>query len=163
MTPRRAGLLALLATLAADQASKLWLLFGDPILPGTSRPFTPFVELLVTWNRGISFSLFQMGSETGRWVLTAFMLLASVALTVWLLRTRDRLVAVGLGLIVGGALGNAYDRIAYGAVFDFIRLDLKLFIWPTIFNLADAAIVVGVLLLLYDSLRSKGAHAPEMP
>ena len=160
---RRLGLAALLLTLAADQASKLWLLFGVPLLPGQAIRFTPFVDLVFTWNRGISFSMFQMDGDVGRWGLTAFMLVASVALTVWLWRTHDALVALGLGLIVGGALGNAIDRIAYGAVFDFIRLDLKLFLWPTIFNIADAAIVVGVLLLLYDSLRPKGSNAPELP
>jgi signal peptidase II len=160
---RRLGLACLLLTLAADQASKLWLLFGVPLLPGQAIPFTPFVDLVFTWNRGISFSMFQMDSAAGRWGLTLFMLVASAGLAVWLWRTRDLAAALGLGLIVGGALGNAIDRIAYGAVFDFIRLDLKVFLWPAIFNIADAAIVVGVVLLLYDSFKPKGSNAPELP
>jgi signal peptidase II len=160
---RRLGLIALLLTLAADQATKLWLLFVQPLVPGEPVAFTPFIDLVVTWNRGISFSMFQMDSTIGRWGLTAFMLLASAGLAVWLWRTRDSATALGLGLIVGGALGNAIDRIAYGAVFDFLRLDLKLFLWPAIFNIADAAIVVGVLLLLYDSFKPRGSNAPELP
>jgi signal peptidase II len=160
---RRLGLTALLLTLAADQASKLWVLFGLGLLPGQAIRFTPFIDLVFTWNRGISFSMFQMEDGVGRWGLTLFMLAASAGLAVWLWRTGDVLVALGLGLIVGGALGNAIDRIAYGAVFDFLRLDLKLFLWPAIFNIADAAIVVGVLLLLYDSVKPKGSNAPELP
>jgi len=163
VTPaRRAGLAALVLTFLADQASKLWFLFGlplDPAVPLRAGPFT----FLVTWNRGISFSLFQSEGALGRWLLTGFMLAAAVALTIWLWRGHGRILAVGLGLIVGGALGNAVDRIAYGAVFDFIHLDLGLFVWPTIFNVADAAIVVGVAVLLYDSVTSKGAAAPETP
>jgi signal peptidase II len=160
---RKLGLTALILTLLADQGSKLWVLFGLGLQQGGAVDLGPLVTLVYTWNRGISFSLFQQEEALGRWLLTAFMLTAAIALTVWLWRTKASIVAIGLGLIVGGALGNAIDRIAHGAVFDFIRLDLKFFVWPTIFNIADAAIVVGVAFLLYDSLLNERGSAAKSP
>ena len=160
---RTLGLAALLLTLVADQASKLYVLFGLALQPGQSVDLGRLITLVYTWNRGISFSLFQQDDALGRWGLTAFMLLASLLLGIWLWRTRDRVVALGLGFIVGGALGNAVDRIANGAVFDFLRLDLGFFVWPAIFNIADAAIVVGVAFLLYDSLMTDRGHAVKTP
>ncbi len=160
---RTVGLCALLLTLLADQASKLWVLFVLQLQQGEAAALGPLITLVHTWNRGISFSMFQQSDALGRWGLTGFMLVASLLLALWLWRTRSPLVACGLGLIVGGALGNAADRIAYGAVFDFLRLDLKIFVWPAIFNIADAAIVVGVGFLLYDSLLAERGPAAESP
>ncbi|GAB6844159.1 signal peptidase II [Methylorubrum rhodinum] len=152
MTPFRAGLLAALATLLLDQATKLGLYFGtDLVLTGPWR-VAPFADLVVVWNRGISYGLFQQEGGVGRWLLVALSLAASVGLSIWMSRAATRLLAVALGLIVGGALGNAIDRAAYGAVFDFVHLHAGTWSWY-VFNVADAAIVAGVVGLILDSLR----------
>jgi signal peptidase II len=151
MTPARLGALLALATLALDQASKLYLLFGYDLPVREPLVLAPFLELIVVWNRGISYGLFQQESELGRWALLAVMIAAAVGLSVWMARASSRLLAASLGLIVGGAVGNAIDRIAYGAVFDFVHVHVGSFSWY-VFNVADAAIVAGVVGLVYDSL-----------
>ncbi len=110
----------------------------------------PFVKLIMVWNRGISYGLFQQNSDFGRWVLIAVSILAAIGLSVWIRRTSAKLLATSLGLIVGGAVGNVIDRLAYGAVFDFIQFHVGSWSWY-VFNVADAAIVAGVVGLLYDS------------
>lgn len=153
MSPPRLGAIAGALTLLADQASKGLLLFGldlplrEPVAVG------PFLNLIVVWNRGISYGLFQQHSDLGRWLLVVLSLAATFAIAYWLSRTDKRLLAVALGLIGGGAVGNAVDRLAYGAVFDFAQLHLGPHSWY-VFNVADVAIVAGVIGLLYDSLPS---------
>jgi signal peptidase II len=151
MTPARLGTLVALVTLALDQASKLYLLFGYDLPLREPLILAPFLDLMVVWNRGISYGLFQQETEVGRWLLLAISAAAAVGLTVWMTRVSSRLVASALGLIVGGAVGNAIDRLAYGAVFDFVHFHLGGFSWY-VFNIADAAIVAGVIGLLYDAL-----------
>lgn len=143
------GLIAALVTLGLDQASKLWLLFGHG-LPA-NYPITVFswLEFVPVWNRGISWGMFQQENGIGRWLLTAFQVIAAAGLTLWLMRTHGRMVGLGLGLIIGGAIGNAIDRIFYGAVFDFIHFHTEWFDFAYVFNIADAAIVLGVPCLLY--------------
>ena len=150
MTPSRLGLVAALATLALDQATKPHALFGLDLPLREPLRLTPFLNLIVVWNRGISYGLFQQDSEIGRWGLVAISLAAALGLSLWIRRATGRILALSLGLIVGGALGNAIDRVAYGAVFDFIHLHVGSFSWY-VFNVADAAIVAGVAGLLYDS------------
>ena len=160
----RTGLLAALVTLALDQASKLWLLFIFEIPKRGAVQFTSFFDLVLAWNTGISYGLFQSEGLLGQVILLAIMAVAMVALAVWLLRAQSRLVAASLGLIIGGALGNAIDRLAYGAVVDFalfhVTLGGKTFNWY-VFNLADVAIVAGVAGLLYDT--AFGTNAPKAP
>ena len=151
MTSARLGAALAIVTLALDQASKLYLLFGYDLPLREPLVLGPFVELLVVWNRGISYGLFQQDTEMGRWALLAVSLAAAVGLSIWMTRTSSRLLAASLGLIVGGAIGNAIDRIAYGAVFDFVHFHVGSFSWY-VFNIADAAIVAGVIGLVYDSL-----------
>ena len=109
---------------------------------------------MLTWNIGISYGLFPQESDFGRYVLLALKCAAVIVLWIWLARAETRLTAVSLGLIIGGALGNAIDRIAYGAVADFVLFHITTasfnFTWY-VFNLADAAIVAGVIGLLYES------------
>lgn len=150
-TRRTLAIAVALAVFALDQATKLWFLFGYDLRLHQPLVLAPFAELIVVWNRGISYGLFQQETEVGRWVLVVGSLLASIALGVWMLRARAAFLAVSLALIVGGALGNAVDRVAYGAVFDFVHLFWDRFSWY-VFNVADAAIVAGVAGLLYDSL-----------
>ena len=125
---------------------------------------TPFLDLVLIWNRGISYGLFQQDGPLGQWALLALTAVAVVLLWIWLARSTSRLTALSLGLIIGGAVGNAIDRVAYGAVADFVLLHLTTasfsFKWY-VFNLADAAIVAGVAGLLYDSLA--GRRAAKQP
>jgi signal peptidase II len=153
---------ALLATLAFDQATKLWLYFVVDIQARQPIAVAPFLDLILVWNQGISYGLFQQSTEVGRWALTLFKLAAAVGLTIWAWRSGDRLLSMALGLIAGGAIGNAIDRILYGAVLDFVHLHWGRFSWY-VFNVADAAIVAGVALLMYDSLRPGRSPAPEKP
>ena len=146
----RLGIAVALATLIADQATKLYTLFVFDLPVREPVRLAPFLDLMVVWNRGISYGLFQQHTEIGRWALTLLSAAAAVALSVWIRRTASRWLAASLGLIVGGAIGNAIDRVAYGAVFDFIHFHVGSFSWY-VFNVADAAIVAGVAGLLYDS------------
>lgn len=153
-----------MATCACDQAVKLWLIFGFDLPAKGVVPVVPGVSLVMTWNRGISYGLFQQHSDLGRWTLLGITGIAVFILWVWLAHAGSRCTAIALGLILGGAIGNAVDRLAYGAVADFVLLHVTVgastFHWY-VFNLADAAIVVGVALVLYESLFSgRAAKAP---
>lgn len=155
VTPRALGALVALATLAADQGNKLWLIFSYGIEARQPVQLTSFFDVVYAKNPGISYSLLSASSDIERYGLLAFALAATAILGFWLWRSRTRTVALGLGFIVGGALGNAYDRFAYGFVADFYHFHVGSFSWY-VFNLADVAIVAGVALLLYDSLFSAG-------
>lgn len=144
------GFSAALVTLILDQASKLYTLFVFELPLKEPVEFGPFINLIVVWNRGISYGLFQQDGSLGRWILIVVSILASIGLSVWIRRTKAKLLAFSLGLIVGGAIGNVIDRLAYGAVFDFIQFQIGDWSWY-VFNVADAAIVAGVIGLLYDS------------
>ena len=151
MKPRVLGAAAAVGALALDQLSKAFVI--DTMAMDARDPIvlTPFLNLALRWNHGISFSLFQQDTPFGRLVLLGFALAAMVFLSLWLWRTRDWLAAVALGAIIGGALGNGLDRLVHGAVADFLDLHLfgrNLFV----FNIADAAINLGVGLLLLDAL-----------
>jgi signal peptidase II len=137
-------------TLALDQASKLYLLFVYDLPVREPVRLAPFLDLMVVWNRGISYGLFQQNSDAGRWLLIFVSVAAAIGLSVWIRRTTGLLLAASLGLIVGGAIGNVIDRLAYSAVFDFIHVHVGPYSWY-VFNIADAAIVAGVVGLLYDS------------
>lgn len=156
MTPHlRLGVIAAIAALLADQASKLWLLFGFDIAARGAVRVTPFFDLVLAWNTGISYGWFQTESAAGQAFLLAFKAAAVIVLAIWMARSQTRLATLALGLIIGGAIGNAIDRLAYGAVVDFAHFHVKIgqndLSWY-VFNLADTAIVVGVGALLYDSL-----------
>lgn len=156
----RSGLIVAIITLIADQASKLWLLHVFEMGRRGMVRVTPFFDLVLAWNTGISYGWLQDMGTTGQTLLMAGKALAIVLLAVWMTRARTRLAAIGLGLIIGGAIGNAIDRIAYGAVVDFALFHAeiagKTYSWY-VFNLADAAIVAGVAALLYDSLVAPAA------
>jgi signal peptidase II len=139
------------AAAAADQAHKAWMI-GLFESEGVRRfTIAPFFDVIMVWNPGISYGLFKQDSETGRWALAVFSLCAVFALISWLARLQMRLTAICVGLIAGGALGNAVDRMRFGAVADFFSFHIGWFHWY-VFNLADVAIVAGVAGLLYDSL-----------
>jgi signal peptidase II len=159
VSPARLALIVALATLVLDQATKLYTLFVFDLPVREPVALAPFLDLMVVWNRGISYGLFQQHSELGRWLLIAVSAAAAIGLSVWMLRTPSKWLATSLGLIVGGAIGNAIDRLAYGAVFDFVHFHVGSFSWY-VFNGADAAIVAGVAGLLYDSFVLEKRRTP---
>ena len=151
MSPARLGSLAALLSFVADQATKIGLLFGYDLPVREPVAIGPFLNLIVVWNRGISYGLWQQDSDVGRWLLVALSIVAAAAILVWVRRSERRLLALSLGLLAGGALGNAVDRAIYGAVFDFAQLHAGRYSWY-VFNIADVAIVAGVIGLVYDTL-----------
>jgi signal peptidase II len=160
----RAGALAAGITVVLDQAAKLWLIFAFDLGSKGLVPVAPMLDLVLIWNTGISYGWFQQDSEFGRWLLFGVKLAAVVLLSVWLARAGSRLTAIALGLIIGGAVGNAIDRLAYGAVADFVLFHITTANWQFrwyVFNLADAAIVSGVIGLLYETVfPGRAAKAP---
>jgi len=141
---------------AIDQAAKLWLLDVFDLAGRGHVALTAFLDLVVTWNTGISYGLFPQQGAFGQWALLAFKAAAVVFLWIWLARASSRLTAAALGLIIGGALGNAIDRFHWPGVLDFVLFHIQTATWSFnwyVFNLADLAIVAGVVGLLYDSLR----------
>ena len=150
----RLGLIAAILALVLDQASKFWLLrVFDIGHRGTVR-LTPFFDLVLAFNPGISFGWFQNDSPAAQLILMLVKAAAVLILAVWMARSRTLIATIALGLIIGGAIGNAVDRFAYGAVVDFALFHVQVggntFNWY-VFNLADVAIVAGVAALLYDS------------
>ena len=140
-------------TLALDQASKWWVLVGYSLQDLGRVRVTPFLDLVYVKNSGISYGLLPLDSRLGQWLLAGFAGLAVLAMAVWLARgISSKLVAASVGLIMGGAVGNAIDRLALGGVVDFISLHAFGFYWY-VFNIADAAIVAGVCGPLYNSFR----------
>jgi signal peptidase II len=160
----RLGAAAALATLLLDQASKLWLLAVYDLAANGPVRLGPFLSLVLTWNTGISYGWLPQDGPYGQWLVLGFKLVAVAVLWVWLARTDGRLSAVALGLIIGGAIGNGIDRLAYGAVADFVLFHVITPRWSFhwyVFNLADVAIVAGVIGLLYESVwGTSAAKAP---
>jgi len=159
------GLAVGLATAAIDQATKLWLIYVFDIAARVPVRITPFLDLVLVWNKGISYGLFQQEGALGQWVLLAIKAVAIVLLWIWLARTPSRLTALALGLITGGAVGNAIDPFVHEGVADFVLFHITTstihFNWY-VFNFADTAIVAGVVGLLYESLfRGGAAKAPR--
>jgi signal peptidase II len=150
------GLWTAALTFALDQSHKWWMLLIYRIeekaqLSGGRVRVAPFMDLVFVINQGISYGLFQQGDFRGQVMLAAFAVLVSIGLVVWLARSVDtKLLALSVGLIIGGALGNALDRLLIGGVADFFSLHAFGYYWY-VFNIADVAIVAGVIGLLYDS------------
>ncbi|HLA20985.1 MAG TPA: signal peptidase II [Pseudolabrys sp.] len=159
----RFGLAVAAIACLLDQASKLYLLFAHDLAVNPIR-LGPYFDFVLTRNTGISYGLFQTQGALGQWVLLGLKGLAVALLWVWVARSRDRLTALSLGLIIGGAFGNAIDRLAYGWVADFVFFHVSAGTWRFnwyVFNLADVAIVAGVIGLLYESLvQDRAAKAP---
>jgi signal peptidase II len=153
-TPRDWGLGAAALALFLDQASKLFLLYGLHFkdTPGKIIQILPFFNVLMVWNPGVSYGLFPAHSRVGSMVLVFLSLGAVIGLSWWLWNATRRALAVGLGLVIGGAIGNnLIDRLVYGKVADFFHFYVFGYDWY-VFNVADAAITFGVIALLYDAL-----------
>ncbi|MBX9588481.1 MAG: signal peptidase II [Hyphomonadaceae bacterium] len=161
LSPIGVGLAVL--TIAVDQAHKWWMLLIYRIEERGRVAVTPFLDLVYVKNLGVSYGMFSQETREGQWLLAGFAVLAALAMAVWLARgVTERLVAVSLGLIIGGAISNAIDRLVIGGVADFFSLHAMGFYWY-VFNIADAAIVAGVCGLLYDSLSPSRNRASKSP
>ena len=146
----RIGLGLALLVGGLDWASKWWIV--EKIMqPPRIIPMTPFFNLVLGHNRGVSFGMFNSGDPMGRWLLAGLAMCIVVALLVWLWRADKPWVAVALGLIIGGAVGNVYDRVTIGAVVDFLDFHVAGYHWPA-FNVADMGITGGAVGLIWDSL-----------
>ncbi|MBV9834787.1 MAG: signal peptidase II [Alphaproteobacteria bacterium] len=146
----RAGLILAAITIVADQASK-WLLQGMLLERGTVEVIPGLFNLVMVWNTGISFGMLGGAGVLPPWALSAIAVAICIALFFWLRAARSRWTAWAIGLVIGGAIGNVVDRARWGAVFDFADFYIGRWHWPA-FNVADAAIVIGVLMLLGESL-----------
>jgi signal peptidase II len=155
LSPRDLGLACAAGALALDQASKLLLLYGFGFVhmaPGDSVPVLPFFNLVMVWNPGVSYGLFATHTTLGRTLLVLVAFAAVIGLCWWLWNATRPAFAVGLGLVIGGAIGNnLIDRIIYGKVADFFHFYALGYDWY-VFNVADCAITFGVAAILYDAL-----------
>ncbi|MGI9479481.1 MAG: signal peptidase II [Hyphomicrobiaceae bacterium] len=147
----RLGLGLALATLVIDQLHKWWMIAIYGIGLHERITVTPFLDFVYVINKGVSYGMFSQGSQTGQYVLSAFAFVVAAALAFWLAKgLHSGIAAIGIGLIIGGAVANAIDRLHLGGVADFFQLHAYGFYWY-VFNIADVAIVAGVVALLYDS------------
>ncbi|MHA1189456.1 MAG: signal peptidase II [Alphaproteobacteria bacterium] len=156
------GTLIAVTGLLADQALKMWLLGPFELASKGQVAVLPFFDLILVWNKGVSYGLFPQGGNIGRYALIVVGLGGAILFAVWMWRAGRLLVALSLGLIAGGALANAIDRIRFGAVVDFALLHAGSFEWY-VFNLADVWIVAGVIGLLigWNSDRSRPEKATD--
>jgi signal peptidase II len=165
LSPLGLGIAALIVVL--DQGHKWWMLYvyriADKLAERGGKPVdvTPFLDLVYVKNLGVSYGLFPIDSVQGQWLWAGFAVVAALAMALWLAQgVADKLVAASLGLIIGGAVSNAVDRVVLGGVADFFSLHAFGFYWY-VFNIADVAIVAGVAGLLYDSLSPSRNHASK--
>lgn len=147
----RYGILLALVIAVSDRLSKWAILYWVDLPAKQKITITPFFDLTMVWNPGISYGLLPANSTWAVAVLVVFALSVTIALIVWLARIEHRLLAVAVALVIGGAVGNAYDRAVYGAVADFMSFHAFGFYWY-VFNVADIAIVFGVILLIWDAI-----------
>lgn len=135
-----------------DQLTKHWILAVVRLPERASLEVVWPLQFTRIWNEGVSFGMLQASHDIVRWGLVIFSLGVAVLLAIWARASARLLPAAGLGLVIGGAIGNAIDRARFGAVVDFIDVQ-RIGFFPWIFNVADSGITVGVILLLLDSLR----------
>jgi signal peptidase II len=140
--------------IAADQLTKWWILY-EVMAPPRVIEVTPFFNLVMTWNPGISFGLFNTGSPLNALVLSVLALLIVALLLVWLYRSDRLFIGGGIGLISGGAIGNVIDRVRFGAVADFLDFHVAGYHWPA-FNVADSMITIGAVMIVLDTLFDRG-------
>jgi len=140
-----------LVVIGVDQASKAWILY-DVMNPPSILPIFPFLDIVLTWNKGVGFGFLKANSTWGILGLVVTAIGISTVLGIWLWRTSEKLLLISLSMIIGGAIGNIIDRLRFGAVVDFIYVHVYIFGYHfPAFNVADSAITVGVCLLLIES------------
>ena len=160
MRPVPLGLLVAVLAIGVDQVTKWWIL-ASVMDPPRIINVTPFFNVVLVWNRGISFGMFSNESMAGVWILSFLALIIVGFLFNWLRKAESKRVAISLGLIIGGALGNVIDRAVHSAVLDFLDFYIGSVRWPA-FNAADSFITVGAILLILDSLFSRGSDQSKI-
>lgn len=150
------GLTIAFVVLVLDQLSKWWIL-GRVMQPPRLIEVTPFFNLLLVWNRGVSFGLFNNDAGWNVYVLPAVALIIVAGLGYWLWRVERRLIAVAIGMIMGGAIGNVIDRMRFGAVVDFLDVHIFDYHWPA-FNIADSGITIGAIILVAEAVLPRREH-----
>jgi len=161
-SPKALGAAAAAAAFLLDQTHKFWMLEVFGVASREPIRLAPFLDVTLSWNRGISYSLLPAQGDAARYGLLAVQLVIVAGLCTWLWRTPRRVTALALGLIIGGAIGNALDRLRYGAVADFFFLHTSLPVGPLanyVFNVADALITLGVALMLLEAFRGPEGQA----
>jgi signal peptidase II len=148
-----------LATVIADQVSKELLLRYLQKVGAVVQVIDDFFRLVIVWNNGVSFGFLDGDRALPPWLLSSVAVAVCIGLFVWLRRVDRPFTGWGIGLVMGGAIGNVIDRARWGAVFDFADFHVRQWHWPA-FNVADSAIVVGVGLMLIDSLTTEKQHTP---
>jgi signal peptidase II len=146
------GVALTISVIVTDQLVKWWIL-AAVMNPPQSIALAPFFNIVLVMNRGVSFGMFGGAPGWVPWALAAFAVLIAAALLIWMRAAKGRMLVAALGLVAGGALGNVIDRLRFGAVVDFLDFHVGAWHWPA-FNVADAAITIGVLLLILDSFKS---------
>jgi signal peptidase II len=146
----RLGVTVAVLVFGLDQLTK-WAALYVLDLPDRPIVVTPFLNLVMVWNRGVSFGMLNSAGALAPWLLSGLALAVVIELLVWLRRTEHWLNAIGIGLVIGGALGNVVDRLRYGAVVDFLDFHAAGYHWPA-FNVADAAICIGAGVIVLDGL-----------
>jgi signal peptidase II len=157
-SPARLGLGVALLVLILDQLSK-WLIVEVVMNPPQVIEMGPFLQIVMAWNRGVSFGMFNQESAWNVPLLSLLALVISGILLKWLWKSQGKWVPLAIGLIVGGALGNVIDRVRFGAVADFLYFHIDSLYWPA-FNVADSGISVGAVMLVWDSLFA-GKKSPK--
>lgn len=152
--PFKLGLLIAAVVVVVDQITKVWALNSLKLYESVA--VLPGVNMTLAYNPGVAFSMFDESGNMGRWLLSALAIVISLVLLVWLWRLQrsEKLLAAGLGFVLGGAVGNVIDRIQLGHVVDFVDVYYQQAHWPA-FNVADAAITLGAILLVWDTLFNK--------
>ncbi len=156
--PMIPGLILAAVILAADQISKIIMVDTVMAVPRVIE-VTPFFNLVMAWNYGVSFGMFNTPG-TQAWALIALSLVVAAALLVWMAREPSRVARLALAAIIGGAIGNVVDRLRWGAVADFLDFHAFGYHWPA-FNVADAGIVIGAAVLVLDNLFRPSERTPE--
>ncbi|QIE56924.1 signal peptidase II [Pikeienuella piscinae] len=150
--------LAAIAVFALDQASKFFVMeWLDLIGKRTIDVMPPFLNFIMAWNRGVNFGVLTTEADLARWALVVLAIAISALLLVWALRRGGRWLLVGAGMVIGGALANALDRVRYGAVADFLNMSCCGIDNPYVFNLADVAIFAGAGLMILTSGEKRAA------
>ena len=149
----RLGLIVALASILFDQASKWWILV-EVMDPPKVIPVTSLLNFVLTWNRGVSFGLFNNEGNFGAWFFSILAIIIVGILLIWLRKAKTKVQSISLGFIIGGAIGNVIDRVNHLAVLDFIDFHLGDSHWPA-FNAADSFITLGAAVLIVDSLFSR--------
>ncbi len=144
------GLLIAILAFFIDQLSKWWML-AFVMNPPQVISVTPFFNLVLAWNKGVSFGMFNDQGDSGAWILSSIAILITLVLIYWLIKAKTNITATGLGAIIGGAIGNVFDRLNHGAVLDFLDFYVNNLHWPA-FNAADSFITIGAITLIWETL-----------